>query len=51
MAHSYVEAFADEPAAFHAFAEDFPGRTTFLVDTYDTLGGVRAAIQVIGELG
>ncbi len=51
MAHSYVEAFADELAAFRAFAEDFPGPTTFLVDTYDTLGGVRAAIKVIGELG
>jgi nicotinate phosphoribosyltransferase len=51
MAHSYVEAFADERAAFGAFAEDFPDRTTFLVDTYDTLGGVRAAIAVIEELG
>jgi nicotinate phosphoribosyltransferase len=51
MAHSYVEAFADERAAFGAFAEDFPDRTTFLVDTYDTLGGVRAAIAVIDERG
>jgi nicotinate phosphoribosyltransferase len=51
MAHSYVEAFADERAAFAAFAEDFPDRTTFLVDTYDTLGGVRAAIAVIDERG
>jgi nicotinate phosphoribosyltransferase len=51
MAHSYVEAFADELAAFRAYAEDFPDRTTFLVDTYDTLGGVRAAIRVIRELG
>jgi nicotinate phosphoribosyltransferase len=46
-----VEAFADERAAFRAFAQDFPDRTTFLVDTYDTLGGVRAAIAVIEELG
>jgi nicotinate phosphoribosyltransferase len=51
MAHSYIEAFGDEAASFRAFAEDFPGRTTFLVDTYDTLGGVAAAIGVIGELG
>ena len=51
MAHSFIEAFSDEHAAFHAFAEAFPGRSTFLVDTYDTLGGVRAAIRVIGELG
>ena len=50
MAHSYVEAFPTEAAAFRAFAEDFPGRTTFLVDTYDTLDGVRTAIDVIHEL-
>ena len=41
MAHSYVEAFPGERDAFVAFAEDFPQRTTFLVDTYDTLDGVR----------
>jgi nicotinate phosphoribosyltransferase len=51
MAHSYIESFGDEVAAFRAFAEDFPERTTFLVDTYDTLGGVRTAIQVIRERG
>jgi nicotinate phosphoribosyltransferase len=51
MAHSYVESFPSEVEAFRAFAEDFPGRTTFLVDTYDTFGGVRAAIEVIRELG
>ena len=51
MAHSYVEAFASEREAFLAFAHDFPTRTTFLVDTYDTLNGVRTAIEVIGELG
>jgi nicotinate phosphoribosyltransferase len=50
MAHSYVEAFPTEGEAFRAFAEDFPGRTTFLVDTYDTLDGVRTAIDVIGDL-
>jgi nicotinate phosphoribosyltransferase len=50
MAHSYVEAFPSERDAFRAFAEDFPGRVTFLVDTYDTLGGVDAAIDVIREL-
>jgi nicotinate phosphoribosyltransferase len=49
MAHSYIESFGGELEAFRAFAEDFPGRPTFLVDTYDTIGGVRAAIEVIGE--
>jgi len=50
MAHSYIEAFPTEHEAFKAFAEDHPTRTTFLVDTYDTLGGVRTAIEVIREL-
>lgn len=51
MAHSYVQAFADEEDAFRAFAADFPGRTTFLVDTYDTRRGIGAAIRVICDLG
>jgi nicotinate phosphoribosyltransferase len=50
MAHSYIEAFRNEKDAFRAFAEDFPDRVTFLVDTYDTIAGVRNAIAVIKEL-
>jgi nicotinate phosphoribosyltransferase len=51
MAHSYVESFPTEADAFRAFAEHHPTRTTFLVDTYDTLNGVRTAIDVIRVLG
>ena len=51
MAHSYIEAFPTEVEAFRAFAQDLPERTTFLVDTYDTLTGVATAIEVIRELG
>ena len=51
MAHSFIEAFPTEGEAFRAYAEDHPKRTTFLVDTYDSLGGVRAAIEVIRDLG
>jgi len=51
MAHSYVESFEREADAFRTFAQDFPTRTTFLVDTYDTLNGVRVAIDVIRKLG
>src|SRR5712692_10168385 len=51
MAHSYIEAFPSEADAFRAFAKDFPGRVTFLVDTYDTVTGVKNAIAVMRELG
>ncbi|RKN15804.1 nicotinate phosphoribosyltransferase [Micromonospora musae] len=51
MAHSYVEAFPDERSAFRAFATDFPVDPIFLVDTYDTPDGVRAAVDVVEELG
>jgi nicotinate phosphoribosyltransferase len=40
----------DELAAFRAYAEAQPGNCTFLVDTYDTLDGVRHAIAVGHEL-
>lgn len=51
MAHSFVEAFENEEAAFRAFAATFPEQTVLLVDTYDTLVGVAAAARVINELG
>ncbi len=41
MAHSWVQAFASEPEAFQAFAQVFGASTTLLVDTYDTIEGVR----------
>jgi nicotinate phosphoribosyltransferase len=51
MAHSFIEAFPSETEAFRAFAQDHPDRTTFLVDTYDTLTGVANAIDVVNEMG
>jgi len=50
MAHSYIQAHPDEISAFRAYAEDFPENTILLVDTYDTLEGVRNAVVVAGEL-
>jgi nicotinate phosphoribosyltransferase len=50
MAHSFVQAFDDELEAFAAFAEIYPS-TVLLVDTYDTLQGVRRAIEVARRLG
>lgn len=46
MAHSFVQAYEDEAAAFDAFAEDHPGNSVLLVDTYDTIDGVRVAIEI-----
>ena len=51
MAHSYVEAFSNERDAFVSFVDDFPGRATLLVDTYDTLNGVAGAIDVARSQG
>jgi nicotinate phosphoribosyltransferase len=51
MAHSYIEAFPDEEAAFRAFARAHPGPVTFLVDTYDTEAGTATAARVLRELG
>lgn len=45
MAHSYIQAHDSELGAFDAFAREFPG-TTLLVDTYDTLAGVEAVIEL-----
>jgi nicotinate phosphoribosyltransferase len=50
MAHSFVMSFEDEEEAFREFARDFPHHCIFLVDTYNTLEGVRHAIRVAGEL-
>ncbi|WP_179816012.1 nicotinate phosphoribosyltransferase [Allostreptomyces psammosilenae] len=51
MAHSYVETFPSEEAAFRAFARAHPGPVTFLVDTYDTEAGVAVAARVLRDLG
>lgn len=45
-AHSWVMSFADEREAFEAYARALPNNCVFLVDTYDTLEGVRRAAEV-----
>ncbi|MFI1202422.1 nicotinate phosphoribosyltransferase [Streptomyces sp. NPDC020883] len=50
MAHSYIEAFEDEEAAFTAFLRTHPGPVTLLVDTYDVDSGVAAAARVLHAL-
>ena len=50
MAHSYVECFEDETAAFEAFTRSYPDGSTLLIDTYDTLRGARRAAHVAQRL-
>lgn len=45
-AHSWVMAFDSEAAAFEAYADAMPGNSILLVDTYNTLAGVREAVRV-----
>ncbi len=45
-AHSWVMAFDNEISAFSAYANAMSNNCVFLVDTYDTIEGVKYAIQV-----
>lgn len=45
-AHSWVMSFDTELEAFETYADALPNNCVFLVDTYDTLEGVRHAVQV-----
>jgi nicotinate phosphoribosyltransferase len=51
MAHSYVLSFPDEASAFRIFMQDAPENAVMLVDTFDTLAGVRHAIQAAHDTG
>ncbi len=50
MAHSYVQAHGADYAAFRDFVATHP-ETTLLVDTFDTLDGVRTVVRLAAELG
>jgi nicotinate phosphoribosyltransferase len=45
-AHSWVMSFQTEYEAFEAYADAMPGNCVFLVDTYDSIEGIRHAVQV-----
>ena len=49
-AHSWVMSFDNELEAFEAYADAMPNNCVFLVDTYDTLEGVKNAIIVGNKL-
>ncbi|MGG1943407.1 nicotinate phosphoribosyltransferase [Trinickia sp. NRRL B-1857] len=46
MAHSYVQAYADEALAFEAFARSQPANATLLLDTYDTEAAARKVVAL-----
>ncbi|MCH8075030.1 MAG: nicotinate phosphoribosyltransferase [SAR324 cluster bacterium] len=50
FAHSWVMAFDTEGEAFDAFASAMPDNCVFLVDTYDSLEGLRHAARVGQQL-
>lgn len=45
-AHSWVMSFDSELESFAAYAEAMPNNCIFLVDTFDTLEGVRHAVEI-----
>ena len=50
-AHSWIMSFPSEYEAFKAYAKQYPGNCTLLVDTYDVLdSGVPNAIRVFKEM-
>jgi nicotinate phosphoribosyltransferase len=51
MAHSYVLSFETEIEAFESFLRGNPGNAVLLVDTYDTVQGVRHAIEASRSTG
>jgi nicotinate phosphoribosyltransferase len=50
MAHSYIQVHDSEAEAFGLFSALYP-QTILLVDTYDTIEGVRKVVDLARELG
>lgn len=50
MAHSFIEAFDDEAAAFEAFARARPEGLVLLIDTYDSEAAARKAVALAPKL-
>ena len=50
QAHSWIMFFENEREAFKTYAEAMPNNCIFLVDTYDSIDGIRHAIEIGSEL-
>src|SRR5881409_3683414 len=50
QAHSWIMFFENEREAFKRYAEAMPNNCIFLVDTYNSIEGIRHAIEIGSEL-
>jgi nicotinate phosphoribosyltransferase len=50
MAHSFIQAFDDETAAFESFARARPENLVLLIDTYDTEAAARKVVALAPKL-
>ena len=50
MAHSFIQAHADETTAFSAFARSRPDNLVLLLDTYDTEAAARKVVKLAPRL-
>jgi len=50
MAHSFIEAFDEETAAFETYARSRPNNLVFLLDTYDTEAAARKVVALAPRL-
>ena len=50
MAHSFIQAFDDEAAAFESFARARPENLVLLIDTYDTEAATRKVVTLAPKL-
>ena len=50
MAHSFVQAFSEESAAFEAFAKARPDSVVLLIDTYDTEAAAEKVVRLAPKL-
>ncbi|MGO9357011.1 MAG: nicotinate phosphoribosyltransferase, partial [Xanthobacteraceae bacterium] len=50
MAHSFVQSFDDESAAFEAFARARPDNLVLLIDTYDTVAAASKVVALAPRL-
>ena len=50
MAHSFIQAYDDETAAFDDFAQSRPENLTLLIDTYDTEVAAQKVVELAARL-